>query len=651
MDISLDSFENLSSAQLLKIDLDADNLLAGTVITDQFEGVRISSSSEFGAMLFDTNNTTGGNFDLSAQNLGNVLIISEDGDSRDPDDSAAGGTISFEFEKLAKVTGVGLLDIDERGSTISFFDDDSSLIKTVEIENLGNNSFQELALDVEGVARMDINLAGSGAVTELEFLVPNHQMEHHEEHSATPLLTVADFNGDGQVDITDIRALAFRHNSVTGDDLYHPLYDLNADGKINGDDLVQAIDNYGADVPLLDRQIARATQATMKYYGLKGLEQALADGYLPFTQEVKGHGIHYFNFTLATEVGTLEDLAIERPVGLNYDAEGNLLAVFYIRVPDTQEVTPENPFGDLFVNLTDDFPPSSFDTLTADDWHNHQNFWMAGLGSLNSESVYGFEEFVPIEATISRLQNINFQLFPESDQLFSPKFWMLHGWFHSLNSAGTFANLDPDVGIYAPEELGVHGGHDQGHQGDSDPLIVGTDEGEQLFGTDEDNRINAFGGDDFIFSGLGDDSVWGGSSSDLLKGESGNDMLYGGPGSDFVYGDAGNDRLFGGTEDDIMAGGAGDDLLRGSLGYDVLTGDEGRDIFVLASGEGTDIITDLELDLDTIVLYAGITTENLSIDQIGNDTALGFNNETLAIISGVEASALMAASDDVFLAA
>ena len=75
----------------------------------------------------------------------------------------------------------------------------------------------------------------------------------------------------------------------------------------------------GDDVPLLDQQIAMATQATIKYYGSGGLEQAIADGYLPFTQEVTGHGIHYFNFNLATEVGNFAELEIERPVGLNYD--------------------------------------------------------------------------------------------------------------------------------------------------------------------------------------------------------------------------------------------------------------------------------------------------------------------------------------------
>ncbi len=73
--------------ELFKIDFDAGDLAAGTIISDQFEGISISSSSEFGAMLFDTNNITGEDFDLSATDLGNVLIISEDGDSIDPDDN------------------------------------------------------------------------------------------------------------------------------------------------------------------------------------------------------------------------------------------------------------------------------------------------------------------------------------------------------------------------------------------------------------------------------------------------------------------------------------------------------------------------------------------------------------------------------------
>ena len=160
-------------SEIFKINFDTANLAAGTIITDQFEGVNISSSSEFGVMLFDTNNITGRDFDLLATELGNVLIISEDGDPNDSDDNAAGGTISIQFDELAMVTGIGLLDIDESGSAISFFDDHANLIETVEIANLGNNSFQQLAPNVTGVARMDIRLAGSGALTELNFILPS----------------------------------------------------------------------------------------------------------------------------------------------------------------------------------------------------------------------------------------------------------------------------------------------------------------------------------------------------------------------------------------------------------------------------------------------------------------------------------------------
>ncbi|MGK7952989.1 MAG: calcium-binding protein [Xenococcaceae cyanobacterium] len=468
------------------------------------------------------------------------------------------------------------------------------------------------------------------------------------ENSLTPILSVADFDGNGSVEFDDIYDLASRYNAVAGEDDYHPIYDLNTNGEIDLEDILDAIDDYGEDVPLQDRQIAQATQATMKYYGSGGLEQAIEDGYLPFTQEVKGHGVHYVDFNLLVEVANSKELDVERPIGLNYDAEGNLLAVFYIRVPETQEVTPDNPFGNLFVKEADDFPPSSFDTLTADDWHIHQNIWFTGLGNLNSESVYGFEEGLPFEAMVSRLQNIDFKVFPESDEIFSPKFWMLHGWFHSLNPAGTFANTHPEVSKYAPEELGVHAGH---HSDNSDPVIAGTDAGEQLFGTDENDRINGFDGDDWIIGGLGDDSVWGGHGDDWIRGEGGDDMLYGGPGYDLIRGNAGSDRLFGGTEDDRLLGEAGDDLIRGGMGYDILTGGEGEDSFVLVAGEGTDVITDLELELDTIVLYGGISTEAISIGQLNNDTTISFDNETLALVSNIAASDLIAASDDVFLVA
>ena len=493
----------------------------------------------------------------------------------------------------------------------------------------------------------------------------SHSEHSHQEQitdSITPILSVADFDGSGNVDFKDIFDLLSRYDSVAGEDTYHPLYDLNTNGKIDFQDIIDAVGDYGDDVPLVDRQVALATQATMKYYGSDGRENAILDGYIPFTQEVKGHGIHYYNPALANEISNATELDIERPVGLNYDIEGNLIAVFYIRSPQRQEATPENPFGELLVDPADDFPPSSFDSLPDGTWHHHQSAWATGIGNLNSEKVY-FEEDVPLETVVSRLQQTDFQLFPESDNDYNPKFWMLHGWFHSFNPAGTFAINNPDVAPYAPEELGAHIGHDeQGehieeHQGEMTPLITGTDIGEKLLGTEENERINGFGGDDWIAGGLGDDSVWGSRGNDWIRGEDtlasegGDDMLYGGPGNDLIYGNMGSDRLFGGTEDDHLNGGIGDDLMRGGLGYDILTGGEGADSFVLVAGEETDIITDFELELDEIILYGGITTETISLEQLNSDAVISFNNETLAIMKDIAVDDLMAASDDIFLVA
>ena len=44
-------------------------------------------------MIFDTANPTGGDSDLASDTLGNVLILSEDGDSTNPDDNDTGGIL------------------------------------------------------------------------------------------------------------------------------------------------------------------------------------------------------------------------------------------------------------------------------------------------------------------------------------------------------------------------------------------------------------------------------------------------------------------------------------------------------------------------------------------------------------------------------
>ena len=97
--------------------IDFNSLATGETVTDQYSdiGVRIVTAGtppgEDQAMIFDTNNPTGGDDDLATDNLDNVLIISEDGDATDPDDNATGGAINFEFDSPVLVKSLTFLDL------------------------------------------------------------------------------------------------------------------------------------------------------------------------------------------------------------------------------------------------------------------------------------------------------------------------------------------------------------------------------------------------------------------------------------------------------------------------------------------------------------------------------------------------------------
>ncbi len=125
----------------------------------------------------------------------------------------------------------------------------------------------------------------------------------------------------------------------------------------------------------------------------------------------------------------------------------------------------------------------------------------------------------------------------------------------------------------------------------------------------------------------------------------GNDIIYGGTGNDRIGGKGGNDKLYGDEGNDQVWGDDGDDLLRGGLGNDTLVGDDfsggnGRDTFVLAQGEGTDTILDFSVGEDFIGLTGGLTFAQLSITQAEDNTAINFGDQTLAILTEVNASTL-----------
>lgn len=76
----------------------------------------------------------------------------------------------FTFDVPVELDEVHLLDIDEQaGAQVRAFGPDGQLITAVDSLTPGDNSFQSLAIDAAEVARLEVDLSGSGAVTDLVF--------------------------------------------------------------------------------------------------------------------------------------------------------------------------------------------------------------------------------------------------------------------------------------------------------------------------------------------------------------------------------------------------------------------------------------------------------------------------------------------------
>lgn len=91
----------------------------------------------------------------------------------------------------------------------------------------------------------------------------------------------------------------------------------------------------------------------------------------------------------------------------------------------------------------------------------------------------------------------------------------------------------------------------------------------------------------------------GTDDADWMIGTTRNDTLFAGLGDDRLQGDAGND---------ILNGNEGDDWLSGGVGNDVLYGGDGDDRYILQTGHGSDLITDISGLADVLDLRVTDTT-------------------------------------------
>lgn len=156
--------------------------------------------------------------------------------------------------------------------------------------------------------------------------------------------------------------------------------------------------------------------------------------------------------------------------------------------------------------------------------------------------------------------------------------------------------------------------------------LVGTS-GDDVLNTGEFYR-RAYGleGADELIGGTADNTLDGGAGIDVLWGRTGHDTLLGGSEADTLYGEEGQDQLMGGEDIDTLFGGTGADTLTGGTGADVLSGGAGTDVYVLAVGDGADMIQDTVTGTEHNVIRfgAGILSTDLTYVEAPNTLTITY---------------------------
>ncbi|MDJ0534841.1 MAG: hypothetical protein QNJ70_20565 [Xenococcaceae cyanobacterium MO_207.B15] len=164
--------------------------------------------------------------------------------------------------------------------------------------------------------------------------------------------------------------------------------------------------------------------------------------------------------------------------------------------------------------------------------------------------------------------------------------------------------------------------------------VVETEESpefEPVFGTIDGDTIEIEGTGQLIFAGDLNDLI------DASVGSEGNNRIYAGSGDDTLILESG-DRFLGGE--------GSDRFFVTSGGENIITGGTGADQFWIVSGEIPDavnIITDFTSGEDVIgIAGLGISFDDLSISQQGDDALITASGSDLAILQGIEATTLVA---------
>ena len=574
--------------------IDFNDLSSGTIVDNEFQsqGVTIQAWTAEGAgnraMIFDTSNPTGSDYDLATNNLGNALIISEDGDSDDPDDNARGGTFRFSYENGADVKSLTFLD-NEEGATVRFYNEYGQLIATRQIGGTSNNGQQVVDFNVDGVFTMDVQINGSGAVDNLVFddiVVPDGTVEG----TAGDDLIDANYDGDPNGDFVD------------NNDAILP-------GDVANDDLIFG---YGGDDSII------AGDGDDEVFGGTGDDQISAgDGDDIVSGDAGNDSIDGGAGNDVLEGGDGDDRI--------FGNDGN----------DTQfggagnDVLGGADYGDdvFFGGDGDDMVEASFGNDTIFGGAGNDDLWASSdddvvYGGDGDDKAYGGhgQDVVYGDAGNDTLSGGS-----DNDTVFG-------GVGDDVIEGDTL--FKDDNGAPGDDRLFGGDGNDTISGDGGDDMLFGGSGDDVISGGDGNDTVEASQGNDVIFGGAGNDDLWAGKGDDYVEAGDGDDIVEGGSGDDIIDGGAGNDEIFGGSDADVIFGGAGDTIDGGNGGddYDVLDlTDQGPFILVGPDGTGQPVPDSNGNGTDGQVIFVdadgeptGEVIDFTEIEQIiGNEVNLG----------------------------
>ncbi len=221
-------FQPLAAGTIVS-SLSSGNGVSGVVVPGTIavygENLDPARPDENHAMIFDTDNPTGGDTDLviPGADYMNVLIISEDLDSSDPDDdNVPGGIFAFDFSGFA--TGVvdvfqfNALDTEEGGTYEAFNSDGVSIANGV-IPSIADGTDQTVSVNAIGVEVFVVMLDGSGAVDNFCIYV---EMEEEECFPCDGKVTELSLQYNGDTEDAHIVVTQKKDDVVVFDETVQP---------------------------------------------------------------------------------------------------------------------------------------------------------------------------------------------------------------------------------------------------------------------------------------------------------------------------------------------------------------------------------------------------------------------------------------------